>query len=143
MRVEIDDPRLLDTLVEALQSGAVVIMPCDTIYGFVGIAPETEGKIRELKGRQGKSFLRLIPHVQWLPRYSSRDLPSELKSYWPGALTIIFPAKKKGTVALRIPDDPLLLQVMRRLGKALFSTSRHSICSPRGTRPVLLEILLI
>jgi len=123
MRVEIDDPKLLDALVEALGSGAVVIMPCDTIYGFLGVAPETEGKIGELKGRQGKSFLRLIPDLQWLPRYSSQDLPSELKSYWPGALTIIFRAKKTGTVALRMPDDPLLVQVMRRVGKALFSTS--------------------
>ena len=130
MRVQIDDPKLLDALVEALKNDAVVIMPCDTIYGFVGIAPETKGKIRELKGRQAKSFLRLIPDLQWLPRYSSRDLPPELKSYWPGALTIIFPAKKTGTVALRIPDDPLLLQVMRRVGKALFSTSVNTSGKP-------------
>lgn len=130
MKLEIDDPKLLDALVGVLQSAGVVIMPCDTIYGFVGIAPETEGKIRALKGRQEKSFLRLIPDLQWLPRYTGRSLPAELQPYWPGALTVIFPAKKTGTVALRIPDDPLLLQVMKRLGQALFSTSVNSSGQP-------------
>ena len=123
MKLEIDDPKLLDALVDVLQSAGVVIMPCDTIYGFVGIAPQTEGKIRELKGRQEKSFLRLIPDLNWLPRLTSAGLPPQLSSYWPGALTIIFPAKDTGTVALRIPDDPLLLRLMRRLNRALISTS--------------------
>jgi L-threonylcarbamoyladenylate synthase len=123
VRLEIDDPKLLDALAGVLQSAGVVIMPCDTIYGFVGVAPETEGKIRELKGRQEKSFLRLIPDLKWLPRYTSCSLPQELKSYWPGALTVIFPAKDARTVALRVPDDPLLLQLMKRLNRALFSTS--------------------
>jgi L-threonylcarbamoyladenylate synthase len=130
VRLEIDDPKLLDTLAEALQSAGVVIMPCDTIYGFVGVAPDTEGKIRELKGRQEKSFLRLIPDLQWLPRYTGRSLPTELKPYWPGALTVIFPAKVEGTVALRIPDDPLLLQLMKRLGQALYSTSVNASGKP-------------
>ena len=130
MRLEIDDPKLPDTLVEVLQSAGVVIMPCDTIYGFVGIAPDTESKIRELKGRQEKSFLRLIPNLQYLPRYTTSDLPPELKSYWPGALTVIFPAKDTGTVALRIPDDPLLLQLMKRLDRALFSTSVNASGKP-------------
>ena len=123
MKLEIDDPKLFGALIDVLQSSGVVIMPCDTIYGLVGVAPDTEARIRELKGRQNKSFLRLIPDLQWLPRYTSRSLPSELNAYWPGALTVIFPAKNSGTVALRIPDDPLLLQLMKRLGRALFSTS--------------------
>ena len=130
MKQEIDDPKLLDALVEVLQSAGVVVMPCDTIYGFVGIAPQTEGRIRELKGRQEKSFLRLIPDLNWLPRYTNKRLPRELRSYWPGALTVIFPAKDAGTVALRIPDDPLLLQLMRRLNRALFSTSVNASGKP-------------
>jgi L-threonylcarbamoyladenylate synthase len=130
VKLEIDDPNLLDNLVQALGSGGVVIMPCDTIYGLVGVVPDTEGRIRELKGRQEKSFLRLIPDLGWLPRYSDGGLPEELKAYWPGALTIIFPAKKAGTVALRIPDNPLLLRVMSVLERPLFSTSVNSSGQP-------------
>jgi L-threonylcarbamoyladenylate synthase len=119
----VDDPKLFEVLSRVLEGNGVVIMPCDTIYGLVGIAPDTDEKIRKLKGREEKSFLRLIPDRQWLSRYTVCDLPEELTSYWPGALTVIFPAKKRGTVALRIPDDPLLLKVMTSLGQALFSTS--------------------
>ena len=84
MKLEIDDPNLLDNLVQALGSGGVVIMPCDTIYGLVGVVPDTEGRIRELKGRQEKSFLRLIPDLGWLPRYSDGGLPEELKAWITG-----------------------------------------------------------
>jgi L-threonylcarbamoyladenylate synthase len=130
VRLAIDDPNLFDVLADILESEGVVIMPCDTIYGIVGMAPTTDGKIRKLKGRQEKSFLHLIPDPSWLPRYTGSGLPGELESYWPGALTVIFPAKQKGTVALRIPDDPLLLKVMTRLGRALFSTSVNTSGKP-------------
>ncbi len=132
MKLEIDDPKLLETLVDVLNSNGVVVMPCDTIYGLVGIAPETEDKIRSLKGRQEKSFLQLIPDLQWLPRFTDSVLPEQLKAYWPGALTVIFPAGEgqTGTVALRIPDDALLLRVMEKLGKPLYSTSVNSSGQP-------------
>ncbi len=132
MKLEIDDPKLLETLVDVLDSNGVVVMPCDTIYGLVGVAPGTEDKIRSLKGRQEKSFLRLIPDLRWLPRFTDSVLPEKLKAYWPGALTVIFPTGQKhaGTVALRIPDDALLLRVMERLGKPLFSTSVNSSGQP-------------
>jgi len=132
VKLEIGDPKLLETLVDVLSSNGVVVMPCDTIYGLVGIAPETEGKIRSLKGRQEKSFLRLIPDPRWLSRFTDSVLPEELKAYWPGALTVIFPAGegRSGTVALRVPDDALLLRVMERLGKPLFSTSVNASGQP-------------
>jgi L-threonylcarbamoyladenylate synthase len=121
--MEIADPKLADSLVKILGSGGVVIMPCDTIYGLVGVAPDTEQKIRKLKGRQEKSFLLLIPDLSWLPRYTDSILPEELKTFWPGALTVIFEGKVRGTVALRVPDDSLLQQLMNKLEKPLFSTS--------------------
>ena len=130
MKLETDDPNLPEQLTEVLNAGGVVIMPCDTIYGFVGIAPDTEDKIRKLKGRQAKSFLLLIPDIGWLPRYTDSVLPPELKEYWPGALTLIFPARETGTVALRVPDDPLLLALMRRLDKPLYSTSVNTSGQP-------------
>ena len=135
MKLEVDDENLGDRLEQILRSAAVVVMPCDTIYGFVGVAPDTEAAIRALKGRQEKSFLRLIPDLQWLPRYTETEMPPQLQKYWPGALTVIFPAKRFGTVALRIPDDPLLLTLMHRLDKPLFSTSVN-----RSGRPALWRI---
>jgi L-threonylcarbamoyladenylate synthase len=125
VRLTIDDPSLFDTLIDILEKLGIAIIPCDTIYGIVGIAPESEKKIKELKGREEKSFLRLIPSSDWLSRFTDCALPSQLERFWPGPLTIIFPAKveQNKSVALRIPDDPLLLRLMKRLAKPLFSTS--------------------
>jgi L-threonylcarbamoyladenylate synthase len=137
MRRHIHDSDLPELLLSVLREGGVVVMPCDTIYGLVGVAPGAESRIRRLKGRQEKSFLRLIPSAAWLPRFTDMELPESLRAYWPGPLTVIFPAKEsKGrqrpqrssarpepTVALRVPDDPLLLRLLQDLEAPLFSTS--------------------
>ena len=56
-----------ELIVQALAENRVVIMPCDTIYGLVGAAPETESKLIELKKRREKRFLRLIPDADISP----------------------------------------------------------------------------
>jgi L-threonylcarbamoyladenylate synthase len=122
MLVQVDDPRLADLLVGALGSGGVVVMPCDTIYGLVGVAPDAEARIRVLKGREEKGFLQLIPSAQWLSRFTPALLPESLRPYWPGPLTVIFPSRTT-TVALRVPDDELLQRLMRELDRPLYSTS--------------------
>ena len=132
MRMGIEDPDLFETIVAVLGDRGTVIMPCDTIYGIVGIAPETRDKIRNLKGREEKSFLQLIPRSDWLPRFTRFSLPSKLAAYWPGALTIIFPAEagERKSVALRVPNDPLLRGIMEKLSRSLYSTSVNASGKP-------------
>ena len=125
MHLSVADPGLFEALRSTLEAGAIVIMPCDTIYGMVGIAPDTDAALRRIKGRGEKSFLRLLPSADWLPRFTEASLPSVLRPYWPGALTLIFPGREApgATVALRVPDDPLLFALMEVLDRPLFSTS--------------------
>ena len=78
MRIEASDPAMQSRLVDVLRSGGVVVMPCDTMYGFVGVAPDTEARIRALKGREEKSFLQLIPSSDWLQRFTDFTLPEPL-----------------------------------------------------------------
>ena len=55
------DPRSFPALVRILKGGGVVIAPGDTMYGLIGIAPETEDRLRRVKGRgEDKPFLQLI-----------------------------------------------------------------------------------
>ena len=122
MRVAASDPGLSGRLAELFAAGGVAIMPCDTIYGIVGPAPESEHRLRELKGREEKSFLQLIGSAGWLARFGGLALPPSLAPYWPGPLTLIFPAGE-GTVALRVPADPGLRLLLERLARPLFSTS--------------------
>jgi L-threonylcarbamoyladenylate synthase len=167
MRISAAEPATTGVLISTLGSGGVVIMPCDTIYGLVGVAPDTEERLRRIKGRGEREFLRLIASPDWLPRFTDLPLPESLKIYWPGPLTLIFPAKPStdaaggrtgaaggdarggrdasvqrdaaverevpgdsGTVALRVPRDPLLLSLMAELKCPLCSTSVNRTGEP-------------
>lgn len=124
MLVGSKDPAAGALLTHVLKRGGIVVAPCDTIYGLLGVAPEAEERLKALKGRlEDRAFLQLIASPDWLPRYTDMPLPRRLKKYWPGTLTLIFPARSGGSVALRVPDDSLLLEVMEILGKPLYSTS--------------------
>jgi L-threonylcarbamoyladenylate synthase len=124
MKVAVTDPALPSRLTEVLGGGGVVVMPCDTIYGIVGIAPASEERIRAIKGREQKSFLQLIVSAGWLNRFSDLELPEALTALWPGPLTLILPARcSPATVALRVPDDSLLRELLQELDRPLFSTS--------------------
>ncbi len=111
-----------ELIVQALAENRVVIMPCDTIYGLVGAAPETESKLIELKKRREKRFLRLIPDADISP-YSPDRLPERVKAFWPAPLTVIVRDFNGETVALRCPDDLQLQKILNAVGRPLFSTS--------------------
>ncbi len=110
-------------------------MPCDTIYGIVGPAPASEARIRELKGRGEKSFLQLIAGARLAGALRrARPCRKRWPRYWPGPLTLIFPAGE-GSVALRVPADPRLRRLLERLDRPLYSTSVN-----RSGQPALWRI---
>ena len=123
-------------LVRTLAGGGVAIIPCDTMYGIVGIAPETDERIRHLKGRgETKPFLQLIAQASWVGRLSDIPLPPALSRHWPGPLTLVFGARGGGTVALRMPDSPFLRLLMETIDRPLYSTSVN-----RAGREPLVEV---
>src|SRR5208337_2924624 len=86
--VKADSPDAFPALVRVLAGGGVAIAPGDTMYGLVGVAPETGERIREVKGRgAGKPFLRLLPDQSWVRKFSPLAPPARLLKYWPGPLT--------------------------------------------------------
>ena len=124
MIVRDSDPGSFDRLAEALAGGQVAIIPCDTMYGIVGVAPDTEDRIRTIKGRgESKPFLQLVGEATWVTRVSDSPLPPSLSKYWPGPLTIVFPTRQGGTVALRLPDSLFLRRLLKAVGRPLYSTS--------------------
>ena len=131
MLCDIGRPGTIDELEVVLRRGGVVIMPCDTIYGLVGIAPDTGGRIRRIKGRDsGKSFIQLIGEAAWLGRFAVPPIPAELSGYWPGPLTLIVRTGEGETVAVRVPADPVLRELLRRLDVPLYSTSVNASGQP-------------
>jgi L-threonylcarbamoyladenylate synthase len=118
------EPRALKALSDILRSGGIAILPCDTIYGFVGKAPDTDARIREAKGRgETKPFLRLAPSVEEAATYSAEPLDPTLAALWPGKVSIILKDGSGQTTAVRVPDDPFLIEAIRLSGCHVFSTS--------------------
>ena len=131
------EPSSIRVLAAVLATGGVAAIPCDTIYGLVGIDPDAEARIRLLKGRdEGKPFLRLVPDVSWILRLTGREAPPRLARHWPGPLTLVLPAERGGTLALRVPAAEWLRGLIAELDRPLLSTSVNRSGGPALWRTV-------
>jgi L-threonylcarbamoyladenylate synthase len=127
------DPAAVRTLAALLARGGVAIIPCDTIYGIVGVDPEADARIRKLKGRgEDKPFLRLVADASWARKLTGRDAPGRLARHWPGPITLVLPVEGGATLALRVPAAAWLRDLIAGLGRPLLSTSVN-----RAGRPAL------
>ncbi|HRY28456.1 MAG TPA: L-threonylcarbamoyladenylate synthase [Elusimicrobiota bacterium] len=127
----------VQTAVESLRSGGLVVFPTDTVYGLAAGAfrPEAIGRIYRLKGRSYKKPLPfLVAHLDQA-RALVEPIPARLRRlldrYWPGPLTVIFKtsplgrwvAGGKDTIAVRIPKHRVALELLREFGQPLATTS--------------------
>lgn len=146
----------IEKTAEVLKSGGIAILPTDTVYGFSGITDilnsdktptpktdfKTDVKIRAIKGRsETKPLIQLIAKPEDIRLYTDDDIPPELLSKWPGALTIIVSTKEKSplvqnvpTVAFRCPGDLWLRKIIEMCGAPIYSTSVN-----RSGQPILDE----
>lgn len=123
-----------------LRKGNVAAIACDTIYGLVGIVPESEGQIRRIKGRgETKPFLQLISDVSILTKYDVISPAGEILKLWPGPFTFVFPLSSGGTTAFRVPEDDYLRSLIRTLDTAIYSTSVNRAGMPPMDDPALIH----
>jgi tRNA threonylcarbamoyl adenosine modification protein (Sua5/YciO/YrdC/YwlC family) len=139
--VEIDpahpQPRVIDRAVLSLSSGGLLAYPTDTYYGigcdlFDKRAIE---RIYQLKGMPTSHELSFIcQDLAEISRYAILENAAYrvLRRKVPGPFTFILPAtrlvpdlvlRRQKTVGIRIPDSPVALELVRRLGHPLISTS--------------------
>ena len=124
MVVDFADPNGFECVMGILCAKGVAVLPCDTMYGLVGVAPDTGRRIAAIKSRgEGKHFVQLIPSAAWLPRFTCQVMPPDLRGYWPGPLTIVVSGPKSGSSALRVPADRYLVDLLIALDRPLYSTS--------------------
>ncbi len=125
---------------EALRSGGLVALPTETVYGLAANAlnPEAVLKIFELKKRP--AFDPLIVHVPSLDAARSfvKAFPEGAERlaerFWPGPLTLVLPKRQLipdlvtsglDTLAIRIPNHPLSLSLLRELDFPLAAPSAN------------------
>ena len=141
-----------------LESGGLVAVPTETVYGLAARADSGEAvaKIYAAKGRP--DFNPLIVHVrdavqaaeyaEWLP---DADLLAPL--VWPGPLTLVLPLKPAAplaeavtaglpTVALRAPSHPVMRALLEAVPFPLAapSANRSGFISPTTAEHVLASL---
>lgn len=131
----------IDEAVHVLARGGLVVLPTDTVYGIAADAfsPPAVAALLAAKGR-GRQMPPpvLVPDVRTVDGLcdavpdAARDL---MTAFWPGALTVICRAQPslawdlgetRGTVAVRMPDHPAALAVLRRTGPLAVSSANRT-----------------
>lgn len=140
-----------------LRQGGLVAFPTETVYGLGADAsnPEAVRKIFAAKGRPADHPLIVhIGSIELLPQWADQvpDAAYKLASrFWPGPLTMIMhkqarvPSVVTGgqqTIALRIPDNPVALRLLRAFagGIAAPSANRFNRISPTRAQHVAAEL---
>lgn len=134
------DSNLIQRAVETLKRGGVVALPTETVYGLAANA-EDELAVRRVFAIKGRPANHpLIVHLAGadaLPAWA-RHVPEEAQrlaaAFWPGPLTLVLPRTERATdaitggqdtVALRVPNHPLALAVLRALGGGVAAPSAN------------------
>jgi tRNA threonylcarbamoyl adenosine modification protein (Sua5/YciO/YrdC/YwlC family) len=121
----------IDEAVAAVARGGLVVLPTDTVYGVGADAFDAQAvaALVAAKGRDRRVPPPvLVPDVRTVDGLAT-DVPAEaralLEAFWPGAVTVILRSQPSlqwdlgeslGTVALRMPDHPAALALLRRTG---------------------------
>ena len=134
-------PREIQKVVDVLKNGGLIIYPTDTVYGIgcdILNARAVEKVARLKKVAIEKSNFSFIcsdlSHLADFCRPISNQTFKLIKRYLPGPYTFILNANnnvpkyfkgKKKTVGIRVPDNKVILEIVRVLGNPILSTSVH------------------
>lgn len=135
---------------EIIKGGGVVAFPTETVYGLGANAYDEQAvkKIFELKGRPQDN--PLIVHISKKQDVYivAREVPEKAKvlirEFWPGPLTLVLPKNPSipdivtaglDTVAVRMPDHPIALKLIRLSGVPIAAPSANISGKPSATQP--------
>ena len=133
---------------ELIAAGELVAFPTETVYGLGGDAlhPDAAKKIYEAKGRPSDNPLIIhIAEVSDLERVAKEVPPQAVKladAFWPGPLTMIVWKKDEvpyattgglDTVAVRMPNHPVALELIHKSGKLIAAPSANTSGRPSPT----------
>lgn len=147
---------VLQEIALAVQAGGVVAIPTESSYGlgaspFDDLAVERVGR---LKGRpEGKPILVLIAERAQLDLLV-REIPPAaqplMEAFWPGPLTIVFPAIASlpavlaagtGSIGVRWTAYPPLVELLRVTGPLTGTSANRAGCPPAQSADTVQSIL--
>ncbi|MDC7232639.1 MAG: L-threonylcarbamoyladenylate synthase [Spirochaetales bacterium] len=126
---------------EVILQGGLVAFPTETVYGLGGNALDSQAVARIFEAKKRPSFDPLITHIADLEKLDElADIKDQriydlAEKFWPGALTLIVPKRDiipslvtsgLETMAIRMPDHPIALELIRLSSGAVAAPSANS-----------------
>lgn len=150
---------MIDTAVDALNAGKIVVLPADTVYGLC-VTPYREEPARrlfELKGREHQQAIALLATdlemlFECVPELRGRSA-TIARELLPGPYTLIFPnpaqryrwltGSRPDTIGVRVPVlEGYGKQVLDRVGAvAATSANLHGVPDPKTVAEIPQEIV--
>ena len=127
-----DSPGAVEEAAAALARGELVAFPTDTVYGLSA----GHEHVRKLYGAKDRPKEKRIPVL--LSDMGNLDASAIVtpiaralaQRFWPGPLTIVLVAPRRGTMAFRVPDHPLARRLIAASGGGLPVTSANRSGEP-------------
>lgn len=144
----------INKAVNILENEDLVAIPTETVYGLAGniYSEKAIRKIFEVKQRP--LFNPLIVHLHSIQQLENiiLDFPEKAqllaKAFWPGPLTLLLKKKTtvpdlitagKDTVAVRIPNHPVTLELLKNLSFPLAAPSANPFNRISPTKAIHVE----
>ncbi|WP_244929353.1 L-threonylcarbamoyladenylate synthase [Nocardioides sp. W7] len=137
----------------AIQRGELLVLPTDTVYG-VGADAFDPDAVRALLAAKGRG--REMPPPVLVSSATTLDALATkvpdyaralVEAFWPGPLTLVCHQQSslrwdigdtRGTVAVRMPDHPVALEILERTGPlAVSSANKTGLPAATGAGPAM------
>ncbi|KKP46528.1 MAG: hypothetical protein UR39_C0010G0040 [Candidatus Woesebacteria bacterium GW2011_GWA1_33_30] len=140
MKIVKENKNAVDIVVDFLSNGKLVFMATETVYiaAVDATNPRAVLKLISFKNRPfGKPFSIGVTHINMAEKYvvlnkTAKDL---YKRFLPGPVTVVSTGKhtvasgveaENGTLGIRIPDYQFCLEVIKKFGKPITTTSANA-----------------
>lgn len=126
------------------KAGSVGVIPTDTVYGLAARASDrlAVGRIYDLKDRDSKPGTIIASDIEQLVDLGlKRRYLKAVSDYWPAPLSVIIPCGEdlsylhlgKSGLAVRLPDDKYLIELLTAVGPLLTSSANLAGAEPAAT----------
>jgi L-threonylcarbamoyladenylate synthase len=131
----------ISTAARAVASGQLVVLPTDTLYGLGADAfdPTAVGSLLAAKARGRDMPVPVLvgswDTIEGLVSVVSRTMRDLIEAFWPGGLTLVVQqapslswdlGDARGTVAVRMPQHPVALELLAKTGPMAVSSANVS-----------------
>jgi L-threonylcarbamoyladenylate synthase len=141
-------PMTIAIAARAVQSGSVVVLPTDTLYG-IGADAFNASAVASLLAAKGRGRDMPVPvlvgswnTIDGLVSFVPSVMRDLIEAFWPGGLTLVVEhaptlawdlGDTRGTVAVRMPLHPIALDLLAETGPMAVSSANTSGQPPAVT----------